>query len=100
MSETAPSAGLTLEALRGQPRRMRRETAVRRLFLGAAALSIVISSLIIISLAKEAFTFISRVDLGALWTDGWFPRRDMYDIKTIFVGSVLVTLIAMVVAAP
>jgi phosphate transport system permease protein len=100
MSETAMSGEWTVDALRGQPRRMRREAAVRRLFLGAAALSIVISSLLVISLAKEAFTFISQVDPGALWTDGWFPRRDQYDIKTIFVGSLLVTMIAMVVAAP
>jgi phosphate transport system permease protein len=36
-----------------------------------------------------------------LWNDtGWFPRRGLFDIKTIFMGTVLISLIAMVVATP
>ena len=34
--------------------------------------------------------FLARVDLGALWTAGWFPRRGQFDIKTIVVGTLLV----------
>src|SRR5690606_6143150 len=45
-------------------------------------------------------TFVSQVEVASLWSDGWFPRRGMYDIKTIFVGTLLVTAIAMVVAVP
>ena len=91
---------VSLAALAGHPGRMRKETAIRRLFLGAGALSIVVSGLIVLTLARESFTFISQVDPSALWTDGWFPRRGLYDIKTLFVGSVLVTAIGMLVAAP
>ncbi len=89
-----------LASLKGEPRRMRKEALVRAFLLVTAGLSIVISVLIVVSLAREAFTFITQVELSALWTDGWFPRRGMYDLRTIFLGSVLVTLIAMVVAGP
>jgi phosphate transport system permease protein len=52
------------------------------------------------SLAAETWTFVSEVDPATLWTDGWFPRRGMYDVKTLVVGSLLVTGIATLVAAP
>ena len=91
---------LTLASFRGDRRRLRRETRLKRVFLGAAALSIVISVLIVFSLVREAWVFISQVDLATLWTDGWFPRRGQYDLKTLFAGSLIVTAIAMVVAAP
>ncbi len=63
-------------------------------------MSIVISVLIVGSLVGEAWTFVSQVELASLWTDGWFPRRDMYDVKTILVGSLIVTVVAMLVAVP
>ncbi|MGQ0680670.1 MAG: phosphate ABC transporter permease subunit PstC [Actinomycetota bacterium] len=91
---------LTVDALRGSARRRRKETLIRTLFRSAAALSVLISALIVFSLFRETFTFVTQVDPGALWTDGWFPRRAMYDIKTIFIGSLLVTLVAMLVAGP
>lgn len=90
----------SVESLQGAPGRFRKETAIRSVFFTAAALSIIISALIVLSLAGEAWTFVSGVDFSSLWTDGWFPRRGMYDVKTIFVGSVLVTLVAMLVAGP
>lgn len=101
MTDTAAdSAALSIADFRGNPRRLRRESGLRTMFLGAAALSIVISALIVFSLIREAWVFISQVDLAALWTDGWFPRRGIYDLKTLFAGSIIVTIIAMAVAAP
>lgn len=91
---------LTVASLRGSPGRMRKEGIVRRAFLFTASLSIVISALIVLSLARETFTFVTQVDWSTVWSDGWFPRRGEYDIKTLFVGSLIVTVIAMVVAAP
>jgi phosphate transport system permease protein len=73
---------------------------VRVALLAAAVLSIVISALIVLSLVREAWTFISQVEVAELWTSGWFPRRGLYDVKTLLLGSVLVTAIAMVVAVP
>lgn len=92
--------GLTLADLRVNHRRRRRARVVRKAFFVAAALSIVINVLIVVSLFDGTVDFLSRVDLRQLWTDGWFPRRDLYDVKTIVVGTLLVSLVALVVAAP
>jgi phosphate transport system permease protein len=74
---------------------------VRRAFLAAAALSIVINGLILFSLFDGTVDFLRRVDLGALWNPtGWFPRRNLFDLRTIVVGTLLVSVLAMVVAAP
>ena len=90
----------TVEDFRGSPGRMRKERLVAGLLFLAAITSVVISVLIVVSLAGEAWTFISQVDPASLWTEGWFPRRGMYDVKTIFVGSLVVTFVAMIVAVP
>jgi phosphate transport system permease protein len=97
---TTIPAPVTLRDLRGDARRLRTERVVRGVLLGAAVLSIVISALIVLSLVREAWTFVSQVEWASLWTTGWFPRRGLYDIKTLLVGSLLVTAIAMAVAVP
>jgi phosphate transport system permease protein len=73
---------------------------MRGLFFSAAFLAVVISVAIVASLAGGALQFLSKVEFGTLWSRGWFPRRNLFDIKTIFVGTLMVSLIAMVVAAP
>jgi phosphate transport system permease protein len=91
---------ITLESLSGDRRRVRIDRVMQGLVGGAAITSILISGLIIFSLLGEAWTFISQVDFGVLIADGWFPRRGLYDIRTIAVGTLLVTAIAMLVAGP
>jgi phosphate transport system permease protein len=86
--------------LSGSRRRLRRERRVRRLFTTAAVTSILISLLIVGSLVSEAWSFISKVNLSSLWDLGWFPRRDMFDIKTVLTGTLVISLIAMLVATP
>lgn len=95
----APRA-ITIDSLQVSGRRAHRERIAQVVFLAAALLSIVISAAIIWSLAAETWTFVSQVEIASLWTDGWFPRRGQYDIKTIVVGSLLVTAIAVTVALP
>ena len=73
---------------------------MRSLFFSAAFLAIVISVAIVVSLAGGAIDFLSKVELDKLWSRGWFPRRNLFDIKTIFVGTLLISAIAMLVAAP
>ena len=73
---------------------------MRLIFAGAAVTSILISLLIVASLAGEAWSFLRSIDLSSLWDLGWFPRRDMFDIKTVLTGTLLIALIAMVVATP
>ncbi|MBM3695362.1 MAG: phosphate ABC transporter permease subunit PstC [Actinobacteria bacterium] len=92
---TTPAVDLT-----GSRPRLRRERRVRRLFAGAAAVSIVVSLLIVGSLVGEAWTFLRGLDLSSLWTMGWFPRRGLFDVKTVLTGTLLIALVAMVVATP
>jgi phosphate transport system permease protein len=91
---------VSLEALAGDRSRHRRERAIKVLLVAAALASIVINVLIVLTLSEGSIRFLARVDLKALWTDGWFPRRGMYDVKTVVAGTLMVAAIAMAVAAP
>src|SRR5256712_13909246 len=100
MAQAAIDSRITTEVLRGNPARLRRERAMRSLFFSAAFLSVVISAGIVFSLAGGAFDFLRKVNLSTLWSAGWFPRNNLFDVKTILAGTVVVAAIAMVVAAP
>ena len=89
-----------LSALAGDPRRSRKERTIRGVFMGAAALSIVISALIVISLVGKAISFLGAIDITQLWHEGWFPRRGMFDVRTILTGTLVVTGIGMLLAVP
>jgi phosphate transport system permease protein len=93
-------APLALEDLRGSRARRNREAAIRAAFLAAGVVSIVISLLIVLSLVGRAFDFLHQIHLSALFGIGWFPRRGLFDVRTILVGTLLVTAIAMAVAGP
>jgi phosphate transport system permease protein len=73
---------------------------MRAIFFATALLCVLLSLAIVSSLAGGAIDFLSKVDLSTLWSRGWFPRRNLFDIKTIFGGTVMVSVIAIVVAAP
>ena len=92
--------GVEVGDLVGDPRRHRREQLVRRIFLVAAVTSLFISGAIVLSLVGRAAAFVTSVDLGSLWSEGWFPRRGLYDLRTIVVGTLIVSGIAMLVATP
>ena len=74
------------------------------LFQMAAGVSVVISALILFTLVRGAIDFLRLVPLGDLIDDakkpGWFPRRERFDLPTVLWGSVIMGLIAMVVAVP
>ena len=91
---------VTLDALGGSPRRLRKERTVRTIFFGAAIFSVLISVGIVGSLLFEAWTFITQVDWSTVWGDQWAPRFGEYDLKTLIVGSLIVTGVAMLVALP
>jgi phosphate transport system permease protein len=98
-------AAVGIEELRGNPRRRRRELRIRGVFLAAAVLAIVINVAILLSLVDGVVDFFRELirgpGLAVLWNDtGWFPRRNLFDVKTIFFGTVIVSLIAMLVATP
>ena len=82
-------------ALRGSAARRRREAIVRAVLLAAALSSIVISAFIVYTVAFEAAKFLTSIDLSDLVAIGWFPRRGMFDISTLLLGTLMVTAIAM-----
>ncbi|MEZ5342727.1 MAG: phosphate ABC transporter permease subunit PstC [Acidimicrobiales bacterium] len=87
--------------LHGDPRRQAKERRVGRVLGGAAYVSILLSALIVLSLVFEAFTFITEVDLGELFSSsGWIPRQGHFDLITIMVASLWVTGIALLLAVP
>ncbi len=90
-----------ISELEGSPRRRARERLIGRLAFSAAAVSVLVSALIVLSLIIEAVVFMLDVDWANTWGQlGWFPRRDLFDLPTIIVATLWVTLIAMVVATP
>ena len=92
---------LTVDQLQIAPSRRYREVIIRYSLVLAALVSVLVSTLIVWSLLREAWTFITQVVWADTWgQQGWFPRRGLYDIPTIVVSSVIVTGIAMVVAGP
>ena len=95
-ADTAPDR----RSLAGSRARQARERLIGRLFLGAALLSVVITVFIILSVLGGAISFITQIDLSQLFSAGWFPRRGLFDIPTLLIGSFLVTGIAMLIAAP
>ena len=97
---TAIQRPFSVGDLRTAPRRQRTDRGVRALFFLTAMVSLVVSAAIVLSLIGNAIAFFVDVDKSALWTDGWFPRRGMYDIRTIVAGTLVISLIAMLIAAP
>ena len=54
-------AAVTLQDLRGNPARARKEAVVKTMFLAAAVLSVVVSALIVIALVGKAWSFFGDV---------------------------------------
>lgn len=87
-------------SLRGSAARRRREATVRGLFLAASLATIVISLLIVATVLVQAVSFLGQIELSQLFGIGWFPRRGIFDISTIVIGTLQVTAIAMLIATP
>jgi phosphate transport system permease protein len=100
MATMTGDQGLTVRALRGSSRRRRKEGVIRGVLIAAAGISLVVSVGIVVALIGKAITFLTSVDLGQLWSEGWRPRSGQFDILTIFIGTVEVSLIAMLIATP
>lgn len=103
MSPTTPISRPTV-SLQTAPTRRRRDTQARLFFIAAAVTTFVVTVLIFVTLLVDALSFLSKLSddkgLGALTDIGWFPRRGLFDISTLVVGTLIVTGIAMLVAVP
>lgn len=65
-----------------------------------SAVTVVVSALIVWTIASEAWEFASEVARDQLQSIGWFPRRGLFDLSTLVVNSAQISMIAMVVAIP
>lgn len=104
MSVTSLSPDQPID-LTTRPGRRHRDTAAKWAFRTAAFTTLLVTILIIVTLVFDAWEFLSKLSesesgLGALNEIGWFPRRGLFDIGTLVVGSLIVTGIAMLVAVP
>lgn len=97
MTSAAPAPSISLG---GDPSRRRRERRVSRALAAAAGTTVVVSVFIVLALAFETLEFLRQIDLADLFAIGWFPRRGMFDIATLLIGSLIVTIIAMLIAGP
>jgi phosphate transport system permease protein len=100
MATVTPTPDLSVASFRGNAARMRKEAVIKNVFRAAAALSIVISALIVLSLVREAWTFISPGRVGEARDHGLVPPPGAVRRADPRGGSVLVTLVAMLVAIP
>jgi phosphate transport system permease protein len=91
---------ISLHDLRGDPGRRRRERIIRSAFFIAAALAILISVGIVLSLLGDTIVFLQGIDPGALVAEVWQPRSGAYGLATIIAGTFVIAIIAMVVATP
>jgi phosphate transport system permease protein len=98
MATTSSRFGLA--DLAGASRRRRRERIIRGVFLGAAAVSILISLLIVVSVIGKAVAFLTKIHPSELLVGTWNPRAGDFGITTLLAGTFVVTVIAMLVAAP
>ncbi len=103
------------DLLAGNAGRRVREKIVQATVTVAALTSILITIGIVGSLVYRAGQFMlaltnpsetdleearGPIGLGNLWSDQWAPRFFEFDMKTLLVGSIIVTLVAMLVATP
>ncbi|WP_420622376.1 phosphate ABC transporter permease subunit PstC [Candidatus Poriferisodalis sp.] len=100
MSPTPDRFTLSAADLQTSPMRRVRSQTVRWLFMGAAAVTVLVSALIIWTVASQAWTYISQVEFTKLTDIGWFPRRGLFDLGTLLVNSLQISVIAMAVAVP
>jgi phosphate transport system permease protein len=94
---STPAAG---SLLRGTARRRRNEGMIRAILFAAAIVSILVSIGIVLSLVFEAISFLSQIQVSQLFAAGWFPRRGQFSIATVLVGTLIITIVAISLAAP
>lgn len=98
---TSPPPGpLTLDDLSGDPRRQAVEKVVRIVLTLAALTSVVISVAIIYVLLKDALAFLGSIKLSDLGDDIWLPRGGRFGVMAPLMGTLWVTLVAVMIAGP
>lgn len=79
------------------------ERCVRYGLLAAASTSVLIVALIVVFLGREAGPFLWDPGVWQLWGTRWVPvsfQQEAYGLLPLFTGTLLVTVIAMVITVP
>lgn len=100
---TAPHVdtdAVTVDELSRRDGRTAVDTLVSRLLGGAGLIAVVISLLIIFVLLRDGLAFLTQTSLEELGADVWRPRSERYGILAPFIGTLWVTLVAIVIAGP
>lgn len=103
MTATTPSppgGPLSLGDLAGDPKRVAIERGVRVSLTLAAATSVVISLAILYVLFRDALAFLGSINLGDLGDDVWLPRGGRYGLLSPVLGTMWVTVVAVLIAGP
>jgi len=101
-----PTAGgtRTLAAgdLRVSDRRVKQNRRAQSFLRAAGLSSVLVTGLIIWSIFTQSLEFVSAPEFswGLFSEIGWFPRRNLFDLSTLLVGTLWVTGIAIAVAGP
>ena len=95
-----PSGPLSLKDLAGDPRRQNTERIVRAILTLAAFTSVVISAAIIYVLLTDALSFLASIKLSDLGNGIWAPRAARFGLLSPLLGTMWVTLVAVVIAGP
>lgn len=91
---------LSPDDLRTATGRRMRASGARWLFASAAGLTVLVSVLILWTIGREAWGFVSKVEFDQLFSIGWFPRRGLFDVGTLLVNTLEISGVAMVVSVP
>jgi phosphate transport system permease protein len=104
MTTTSPPTGspepVSLEALSRRDGRTAVDQVVHRVLGAAGTVAILISLAILFVLLRDALAFLGQTSLQELGADVWRPRSEQYGILSPLIGSIWVTLIAVLLAAP
>ena len=76
------------------------ERIITRLIQLAGYLSVLFVSMIFIFLLKEGMPALANVSVQNLFGVRWYPIEDMYGITPLFLGSIVVTIGASLIAMP
>ncbi len=99
------SSPATFQSASGHPTRsfLSREKLIEWGLLTVASTSILVVALIFLFIGREALPFLAEPGLGALLNDRWAPTsmvKESFGIVPLIAGSVVVTLIAALIAVP
>ncbi|MFV1989338.1 MAG: phosphate ABC transporter permease subunit PstC [Acidimicrobiales bacterium] len=91
---------MLLQELSPDRGRRRANGVAQAAFMTGALVTVLVSLLIVWTLGSEAWSFVSQVRPESLSEIGWYPRRGLFDLSTLFVGTALIAGVAMVVSVP